>query len=172
MNIMAWLRDRNSKKKIDKAKEAALSVCAINPNVERQQDLIEVCQNVLDDPDDSARLALLVMQIPLLGVIRAIDDSGKDRDGSLSRSVQEGVLNTFDFGRNVSPKSVHSAFSAMRGSLAPLLKANDLDEVGSWLLSAASESSPGFYPDQIEDAGVIAGEFYNLGHSAGAKVLA
>lgn len=171
MNMLRWFRERKSRKNIDKAAEAALSVCAVNPNIERQRDLIEVCQSVLDDPDDSSRLALLVMQIPLLGVLGAIADSGKDRDGSLSRSVQESVLTTFDFGPNVSSNTIYAAFGAMRNSLAPLLATNDLNKLGNWLLSAASESSPGFYPDQIQDVGVIAEEFYRLGHAASSKVL-
>src|SRR3546814_8491491 len=72
MNLLRWFRERKLKKAADKTgtvSQWSLSVCAINPNVERQGDLIEVCQNVLSDPDDSGRLALLVMQLPLLGVL-------------------------------------------------------------------------------------------------------
>jgi hypothetical protein len=130
-----------------------------------------MCQNVLSDPDDSGRLALLVMQLPLLGVLAAIDDNGSDSDGSLSRSVRESVLATFDFGPGVSSNTINAAFGAMRNSLTPLLAADDVHEVGNWLLSAASEASPGFYPDQIEDVGAIAGQFYRLGYAAASEML-
>src|SRR3546814_21034325 len=89
------------------------------------------------------------MQLPLLGVLSAIADSGKDSDGGLSRSVRESVLATFDFGPGISSNTINAAFGAMRNSLTPLLATDDVHEVGNWLLSAASETSPGVYPDQI-----------------------
>ena len=172
MNFLRWFRERNMRKTADKAGTDSvwsLTVCAINPNVERQSDLIELCQKVLSDPDDSGRLALLVMQLPLLGVLAAIADNGKDSGGILSQSVQESVLATFDFGPGISSNTINAAFVAMRNSLAPLLASDDLHEVGNWLLSTASEASSGFYPDQIGDVGAVAGQFYRLGYTAASE---